>query len=221
MSYCEKCKVKVIGNIERCPLCEGRLNGEIADKTGIFPEVLPEKRERMLLFKILILCSVIAAAVCFAVNASIAEQNWWLNYVLAGLASFWMLLCIAVKKRANPAKAVLWFSITASLLIFLWDIATGFHRWSLNFVLPVLYICAIAATVIFARFLCLKPQDYIFYLVLNILLGMIPMVLFLFGVPEVICPSAICAAVSIVTMGVLIIFKGGELKEELDRRFHL
>lgn len=220
MGYCEKCKIKVIGKLEQCPLCGGCPSGEICDETEIFPDAAPEKRKHSLLIKILVLCSVIAAAVCFAVNASIAGQNWWLNYVLAGLASFWALVFVALKKCVNPAKAVLYFSVTASVLIFLWDIATGFHRWSLDFVLPVLLVCAICATVMFARYLCLKPQDYLFYLVLNILLGMIPMVLFLFGVPRVICPSAVCAAVSIIALGVLVIFRGDILEEELDRRLH-
>lgn len=220
MYYCEKCKVKVAGNFEHCPLCSGCLTGDVS-KEELFPDIPPEKPRRLLLFKILILCSAIAVSVCFAVNASIAGQSWWLNYVLAGLASFWLVFGIAAKKRENPVKAVLWLSIMASLLVLLWDAATGFHHWSVDFVLPVLYVCAIAATIILALFLCLKPQDYIFYLVLNICFGMIPLILYLFNVLNVVCPSAICAAVSIITMSALIIFKGNALKEELDRRLHI
>ncbi len=221
MLYCEKCKISAAGNIEKCPLCGGNLSGDICDDAEAFPVIPPVKPKRYLTFKILILISVITAAVCFAVNASTELQSWWLNYVLAGFASFWIIFGMAIKKRENPVKAVLWVNIAASLLLLLWDLATGFLCWSINYALPVLYICAIFAIVVLSCFLHLKPQDYIFYLILNILLGMIPLILYLFSVPDVVYPSAVCAAISIVTMATLIIFKGGALKEELDRRLHI
>ena len=131
------------------------------------------------------------------------------------------LACIWYCCKETGKSCESWLSIMASLLVLLWDAATGFHHWSVDFVLPVLYVCAIAATIILALFLCLKPQDYIFYLVLNICFGMMPLILYLFNVLNVVCPSAICAAVSIITMSALIIFKGNALKEELDRRLHI
>ena len=105
MYYCEKCKVKVAGNFEHCPLCSGCLTGDVS-KEELFPDIPPEKPRRLLLFKILILCSAIAVSVCFAVNASIAGQSWWLNYVLAGLASFWLVFGIAAKKREDRKSVV-------------------------------------------------------------------------------------------------------------------
>jgi len=226
MLYCEKCKLNISGNFERCPLCEEDLTGE-ADKINTFPDVICTRKGNLAL-KILILCTVIALVICFAVNMIFgaaeftgAKPAYWLNFVIAGFMSFWLIAGVLIKNRKNPAKMLLCFSCTVSLLVILWDFLTGFSGWSTGFVLPFLYAFVIILTVILKFCLRLKAGDYLYYLTADILLGMIPLILFLFGVQKVVYPSAICTAISVIVLTVLVVFKGKILKQELIRRLHI
>jgi len=140
---------------------------------------------------------------------------------LAGLASGWLTVGIAVKKRAKPLKAVFWQICVLSILALAWDYGTGWRGWSLDYVLPILYICTLLAMAVIAGVLHLDPSDCLLYLVLNILLGLVPLVLLLTGTLRVVYPAMICAAVSLILLAVLILFEGHALKSELLRRLHL
>lgn len=220
MYYCKKCGFSVTGSTKKCPFCRGDLTGK-ADGENIFPEIPYTEPKNGLLIRLLALGTAIAVAICVAVNYFLQEYGWWSVYVGAGLLSVWLAVGIAVKKHGNPLKAVLWQACAGSCLIFAWDYWTGFRRWSLDFVLPVLYICSFFLMMVLVRFLHLKPQDYLLYLVWDLLLGLIPLGLLLTGALRVVCPSVICVLVSIAGAAALILFQGTALRSELARRFHL
>jgi len=137
------------------------------------------------------------------------------------LASGWLTIGIAVKKRGRPLKSVFWQVCVLSILVLAWDYGMGWRGWSLNYVLPILYICTMFAMAVIARILRLSPADSLLYLVLNILLGLVPLVLLLCGALRVVYLAVICAAVSAIFLAVLILFEGPALKGELLRRLHL
>jgi len=74
---------------------------------------------------------------------------------------------------------------------------------------------------VIAVFLHLHASDCLLYLILNILLGLVPLVLLLCGMLRVLYPAVLCAAVSVVFLTILILFEGSALKDELRRRLHL
>jgi len=173
------------------------------------------------LLRLLILVSVAAAAVCAAVLLCVPQYGWAALSVLAGLGSGWLTLGIAVKKRRKPFNAVFWQICTLSLLAVAWDIGTGFRGWSLDFVLPILYACTMLAMTVTARILRLQVQDYLVYLVMDILLGLLPLIFLLCGMLRIVYPAAVCVAVSLILLAALILFEGSALKGELLRRLHL
>jgi len=197
------------------------LTGEAGADGGVYPDIPFSGTPHWLLLRLLILASVVAAVVCIAVLLCLPEYSIAALSSLAGLASGWLTVGLAVKKRGKPLKAVFWQVCVLSILILAWDYGTGRRGWSLDFVLPVLYICTMFAMAVIARLLHLRPADYLLYLVLNILLGLVPLVLLLCGVLRVVYPAVICAAVSLVFLAVLVLFEGPALKGELLRRLHL
>ncbi len=156
------------------------------DGESVFPEIPYKEEKNELLIRLLALGTVIAAATCIAVNYIWQDYGWWSVYVSAGLLSVWFAVGIAVKKHGNPPKAVLWQVCAGTCLIFAWDYCTGFHGWSLDFVVPILYICSLFLMTVLVRFLHLKPQDYLVYLGWNLLLGLIPLGLLLGGALRVV-----------------------------------
>lgn len=221
MYYCEKCGVRVTGAPPCCPLCQGPLTGKADGSGDVYPDIPFEARPRQLLLRLLVLASVAAAVACLAVLLCLPGHGAAALSGMAGLASGWLTVGIAVKKRGKPLKAVFWQVCLLSLLALAWDYGTGWRGWSVNYALPVLYTCTMAAMAVIARLLHLLPSDYLLYLVLNILLGLAPLVLLLRGAVHVAYPTVICAAVSVIFLAVLVLFEGPALKGELLRRLHL
>ncbi len=221
MRCCEKCGVRITGSPPCCPLCQGPLAGEADGGGDLYPELPLTGKPHQLLFRLLVLGTVIAAVGCIAVLLCLPGHHAAALSGLAGLASGWLTVGIAVKKRAKPLNAVFGQACVLSMLVLAWDHGTGWRGWSLNYVLPVLYTCTMLAMAVIARVLRLSPTDCLLYLVLNILLGLVPLVLMLAGALRVVYPAVICAAVSVILLAVLILFEGRALKSELLRRLHL
>ncbi len=221
MRYCEKCGVRVIGSLSSCPLCQGPLTGEADGSEDVYPDIPFTGKPHQTLFRLLVLGTVIAAVACIAVLLCQPDHHTAALSGLAGLASGWLTVGIAFKKRGRPLKAVFWQVCVLSILVLAWDHGTGWRGWSLNYVLPILYTCTMLAMAVIAGLLRLRAPDYLLYLLLNILLGLIPLALLLTGVLRVAYPAVICAAASVVFLSILILFEGPALKGELLRRLHL
>lgn len=221
MRYCEKCNVSVTGELRQCPLCQGTLTGDADREGNVFPEIPLIRNPYWLIIRLLLFGTIVVCTVCIAVNFSFPERGWWSLLVAAGLCSGWITVGLAIKKRGKPLKAILWQVCVGSVIIVLWDYCTGFTGWSIDFVLPILYTCAMVAIFIIARLMHRRIQDYLVYLILNILLGMIPLILLLAGVIHTVYPSLVCVVVSVIYLSALVIFAGNALKEEWIRRMHL
>jgi len=187
----------------------------------VYPDIPFTGNPHQLLFRLLVLGTVAAVVVCAVILLCWPEHRAAAFSGIAGLVSGWFTVGIGVKKRAKPLKAVFWQICVLSILALAWDYGTGWRGWSLDYVLPILYSCTIFAMAVIASVLHLRPTDCLLYLVLNILLGLVPVVLLLAGTLRVVYPAVICAAVSVIFLAVLVLFEGRALKSELLRRLHL
>ncbi len=221
MRYCEKCNVKLTGEITICPLCRGPLTGEADREGNAYPDIPLTRNPYWFLVRLLALATVAAGSVSLAVNVIFPERGWWSLVVIAGLLSGWLTVGIAFKKRRRPLKSLLWQECIVSAIVFGWDYGTGYVGWSIDYVLPVLYTCMTFAMFVIARLTHLRVQDYLLYLLLNSLIGLIPAALLLAGVTRMIHPSVICTVVSVISLSALILFVGTALKDEFIRRMHL
>lgn len=217
MLYCKQCGVHVTGSPECCPLCQGPLTGQ--PEEDMYPKAAGYSYGKSLRWAALV--TIAAGAVCGAVNGSVPESGLWCLFVIGGLATTWLLLWAALRKRGSPAKAILWQLGLVCALSLLWDGFTGRHGWSIDFVLPIFIPCMQLAEAVTARALRLRGEEYLFPLVLCVAAGLLPLVSLACGWPKVVYPSIICVSVSVIALAALVLFKGGELKAELARRIHL
>lgn len=221
MNYCEKCRVHVEGNRAACPLCQGGLSRYDGNDRESFPYIPNMLHGSGLFFRILMLISVIGTAVCVLVNLMVPQYGWWSAFVLLGLVCLWVSIAVAVKKRRNIAKNLLYQVVVVSVLCLLWDWLTGWHGWALDYVIPI--TCGAALLVLFVVTKVMKRyiEDHVVYLLLGALFGIVPIIFLLTGTIRVILPSLICIAVSVTFTAVLILFENDSLKKELRRRLHL
>ncbi len=219
MLFCEHCGVHVRGSLQRCPLCQSPLSGHREE--NVYPVLPSVQKPLRRILRLAAFATVVIAIVCSAVNISLPQTGWWSLFVLASLASTWLVVGITVRKRGSPMKAILWQLAAISAVTFAWDLCTGFAGWSLDFVLPILIPCAQLAAFIVLWALSMRPPDYLFTLTSCILAGLAPLILLLCGALKVIYPSVICAGISLAALAGLLLFKGKELRDDAVRRLHL
>ena len=102
----------------------------------------------------------------------------------------------------------------------LWDIFTGFYKWSLNYVLPLTCISYIVAIFIMRIFFKYYIKDYVFYIVTSCLIGLSPIILLIFNVVTVRWISYISVCISIFVIALMYVFNKKSLQKELERRLH-
>ena len=82
----------------------------------------------------------------------------------------------------------------------------------------------VAAMLVFyitAKIMNLGPRDYLFYIMLDVFYGFVPIIFILLGWTTVLYPSITCIAVSIISLVAILLFQGDNIKNELDKRMHL
>jgi hypothetical protein len=174
-----------------------------------------------LFFRILILSSVAVGVVSVMLNVMFPTAVWWSLFVVAGIACFWAGTAIAISKRTNIPKNILYQVVLVSALAVLWDNWMHWHAWSVNYVIPVVCIGAMISMAIIAKVTNLRVRDYMIYLIIDGLFGIIPIIFYFTGLLTVQYPSLICVAASIISLVALLIFEGENMRGELKRRLHL
>lgn len=222
MLRCEHCGIDLLGAPSTCPLCQSVPSGTPDETERAFPDLPmldPVINRRLLSW--IAFATACMAVVCIAINLIFPAGGWWSLFVTAGIASLWIDFGIMLKKWKNLPKNILWQVAVVSLIAYVWDRFTGFHGWSVDYVLPMLCICAMIAMTVVAKIKKLHIQDYILYLGLDCVLGIVSFVLILTGAVRVVIPSALCFASSLIFLAFLLFFEGKSLLAELQRRMHL
>lgn len=219
MQYCEHCKVNIRDNKQRCPLCQNSLPEASEDTPRIFPYI-PMRYNSYMALKILIFLSITIIVSSYAIYILFPVNVNWPKYVILTIISIWIILAVAMHKRNNIPKSMIWQVGVLSLILVFWDLITGFNGWSLNYGIPLISVAAMVVLFITAKIMHLKAKNYLFYLLLDILYGFVPLLFILFGMVTVVFPSVICIAVSVISFAALLLFQGDDIKDELNKRLH-
>lgn len=221
MKRCEKCGVEVTGNRLRCPLCQGTLLQTTGETREIFPVVPTLYRQYHLLFRLLIFASVAVGVVAVAVNLLLPESGAWSVFVAGGIICVWLSLALAVRKRKNIPKGMLYQVAQLSIICMIWDFATGWNGWSIDYVLPILCVAAMAALAVLSRVFNWETENQMIYFCIDAIFGIVPSILFFAGCLRVPYPSVISMAVSLLSLAAVAVFRGDSIWAELKRRLHI
>ena len=220
MQYCSHCHVKVRGEKEKCPLCgNGLPNNGDTEKQQLFPHI-PPSYERHLAIRIMVFISIAAVVASFAAYIIFPIDVRWPLFILFGLASMWISLIVILSKRHNIPKTILWHVVIVTLLSVFWDWQTGWRGWSLDYVIPIIYVAAMVVMYVTAKIMKLSIRDYITYAFLDGLFGIIPIAFLLLKWTNVLYPSIICIGASVIFLAAIFIFQGDNIRSELDKRMH-
>ena len=79
---------------------------------------------------------IAAAILCGMINYLTREKLDWFWFAAAGCLCGWLIVAVAYAKRRNILKNEIIQLILVTVIAVLWDKYTGWHGWSLDFVLP-------------------------------------------------------------------------------------
>ena len=219
MKYCNKCKVKVMGDLTACPLCQNELQGEMTEQ--IYPPKLEKRFNNHMVLKCFGFISIIASILAVFFNIIMKSESWWSLIVVLCFGFVWVSLATAIIKHRNIVKYLFYQALIISVFLSFLDHATGAHGWAITFVIPIILTLAMVVMYVVSKVLHLQVGDYMIYLLIDALFGLIPLVLLLTGQVFTDIPSLICILTSIISVVGLVIFEGNNMVSELKRRLHI
>lgn len=165
----------------------------------------------------------LAAIVAFvAADFTFQPLIQWPLFTAAGIGSMWLASWIGFTKRYNLMKNAMWQLIIVSVGCILWDVFTGWHGWSVDFVLPIVCMSILLSMWIITKVQRHTAREYMIYFVMAGGYGAIlPLILLLTGVIKLPIISVVCVVVCFLFLAALVIFKGKEFREEMHKKFHV
>lgn len=223
MDYCENCKVSIKGDWEICPLCQTSMKQENSEdkNTGTSflndPLLFNRDQAKQTFFRV----SLLLILLYFIAQIFYPFKFFGLEYILFGLFITWTLGIIFVRKRRNLAKVITYYLLLISLATIYFDYLFGWRGWSITFVVPIISMSALLAIFIAMQVINLKVQDYVLYLQLAALFGLIPLLFLIMNWVGHPLPSLLSVILSIIMfIGVLIRYRK-LLIRELQKRMHI
>ena len=221
MQYCPSCQIHIAGNKCCCPLCGGALEGKGDPQSEIFPRLTPTRSMARRVLRILALTGAAATAVCVLINLAMGTAGWRSLFVAGGVACGILTVAIGIAYRRDIPQNIAWETALVILLAILWDAATGWLGWSLDFVFPC--ACATGLVMEIALWGILKTPVHVVAGPMGGLglAALVPGVLVLVGLVNFALPSLLCTAFSILFLAVLVLLRRRTAWGELRRRFHV
>ena len=220
MKYCSHCKVYIRQERDKCVLCENKLEESKRKSEEVFLDI-PPFYESNLALKIMVFISIVALVVSFGINMIFPSNINWPVLFMFAVISIWIGLIIIVQKRYHIPKKIVWQAIIISVLAVFWDYKTGWRGWSLDYVIPIACVSAMIIMYVTAKVMNLSIRDYITYIVLSGIFGIIPILFIILNLVNVVYPSIISIGFSIILLSAIFIFQGKEIKAEITKRMHI
>lgn len=215
---CKKCHIEVDAPSKTCPLCKSKLEGEITYTT--YP-IIKRKLNSNFVRKLVLLISIIVAITVLIINKIVTPNISWASFVVAVIVSSYVVFWSIMDGRKKVLNLLFTLNFIALILAFFWDYYTGYHGWSLNFVLPSLCISYGIFLIVlrFVSYFAFKENST--YIYINVFLEFLPLIL-LYKEIVTFKPLAIISCIlGLANLLILILFDGSRFKDDLEKKLHI
>lgn len=221
MQYCSKCKVSIETPHKRCPLCQGKLEGEDEEESKLFPDLSGEKSRVFLGFKVFTFCCIAILVLGLAVNLMFPAPVFWAGFLAAAVVCMWILTAAAFIKRRNLLKNTLWQMVLLCVVFLFWDFLTGYRGWSLEYGIPVVILLVFPVLTVIVKLMKLPASYYMIYYLLACAAGLLQLLFWPAGLVQMHRVCVLCGAVSALVFAGLGIFQGKYVWEEMRKKTHM
>ena len=221
MQICPKCKVNIRGNKSCCPLCQGKLKNVEGELSPSFPAIKRKKISNITFLKVCTFLFVASEIVFTTINIMTAGQYPFISPVMLGIFAGWITIMTTMYLRNNLIKVITWEVIVAIVIDIYVDIHTGFKGWSIEWMIPLTLIGLAIATIITAGVLKLRLDEYILYLVLDLIMVLLQIIFIKNGTNKVPWPAVSSVMIYLILFAAVIIFRFKDLKNASEKMFNM
>lgn len=220
MSRCKQCKVEILDETERCPLCDSVLE-YTEEMENMYPNAKIQTRKWVLLSKIYLFMAILLEVILYGINYLDKYQIGWSLVAGLGLLYGYLVIRLAILGQAGHKIKIVLLSAIGIVMMILADFVIGYHGWSVNYALPscvLLLDIGIALLMLWNR---RNWQSYIMWQILILLVSGGMVLLYIFGIitkPHVMGIAVLCSV--FLFLGT-VIFGDRRAKVEVYRRFHI
>ncbi len=219
MQYCPKCRISIRGNKTECPLCGGRVTGD--PEPGGFPVLERNRFSHMSVVKVGTFCLLTFFIIMMSLEILYDFKLAWVPFAVMGALIAWGDLMVGIYYRNNLIKTLFIETYLAMAVCILIDSLTGWHGWSLAYVLPIGFVLLVFVTIGVGRAASLRLEEYIIYIFVTILLSMLQIFPVLAHVNPVAFPAVACMALLLIGACAAVIFRFRDLRSAVEKMFNL
>ena len=221
MQYCSKCRVFIENPHERCPLCQGKLEGEAKEEEKLFPDLTEQKNRLFLGFRMFTFCCIALIVLGLATNVMFPMKIFLAGFLAAAVTCMWILTTVAFVKRRNLLKNTLWQMVLLCGVFVFWDFLTGYRGLSLEYGIPVVILAVFPVLTVMVKLMKLPAAYYMIYYLLTCAAGLLQLLFWAVGLIEMHRLCVLCGAVSALVFVGLWIFRGKYVVEEMRKKTHM
>ena len=221
MSKCVKCNVIIKDDSERCPLCQHVLTRDVEPEENVYPDAIHVTKKFRFWENLFLFLSLVLSAGVIVCNQWLYPTVSWGLVVILILVYANAVIRLAITGRSGYLFKTFSLLILAVFFLLGIDYLTGYHKWSLDYVLPACLILADITILILMLVNRRNWQSYMMTEILVMLLSLIPVILWLFEV--IVFPYLVWVAVAasvFLFLGTLIL-GDRRARTELRRRFYV
>ena len=208
MQYCPKCRIRILGDKTECPLCGARVTGD--PEPGGFPVLARKRFSHLSVFK------------NFGTLELLNDFNLpWVPFAILGALIAWGDVMVGIYYRNNLIKTLFVEMYLAMAVCLLIDGLTGWHGWSLAFVLPIGFVVLVFVTIGVGRAANLRLEEYIIYIFVTMLLSMLQIIPVVTHANPYILPAVMCMALLLIAACAAVIFRFRDLRSAVEKLFNL
>lgn len=186
----------------------------------LYPEITNFKKTNRIL-KWLIFLSILVSAVCVLINSLCTKQIHWSILCVGGVIYILITTLYSVKKNVNIASHIMVQMICACILLVVIDYSVGYKGWSLNFGIPIAIEAANIAIFVLTIISHKKYFQYVIYQLIIFAISLVPVVLYFMHITTDWLAMTISTGIAVVTLLLTVILCGKDVKEEIQRAFHI
>ena len=239
MYYCPKCKITIRGNKQCCPLCEGK----ILDKNGMrraaidetlygiddiedepneaFPTLNERKITGLTFVKICTFLLAVVIVMCITLRYLFGDMVSWTGVTILGSIVVWLDILAIMRYRYNILKVLAVEVFVAIIVDYYIDKMTGFHGWSVIWMIPFCLMGHAIVNVIIAKVLKLRFEEYIIYICLDAVLAFLQMIFIWNGDNTLPYAAVFVMAGFAITLVAAFLFRFRELRSAAGRMFNV
>lgn len=219
MQYCPKCEIHITGKKECCPLCHGPVSGE--PEKSPFPVLKKPRFSGVSLFKVSTFCLLVLLISIGAVALLQDELSGWMTITVVFSLLAWADTWIVSYYRNNPLMLItMEFYVLIALCLGI-DLKYTHMTWSVPFVIPAVFLLLITLTIILARAMKMSLEEYVMYLVFDVVFSVFQLVPVLLHRNRHPLPAVVSTGLILVLAAAVIIFRPKQLKNASDKWFRI